>query len=576
MVEKILQLLLNSFNLVIIVIFLSCAVSKDSNSPSENGLLIISEVGTTFNPGGSAWLEVYNNTREMAQLSDFELITKGYNINTGEWETTHSFSLPELKIYSGSYAIIHGSSLDNYINGQNLVYIKDEDVVPSWTSSGFIELRKTGVTIDFVKFGINDANPLSPASWIGDSAAALPYSILNLGESLTRDGSNVDTDTKEDWSLNKFSTPGGPNDIINTTDNDEDGIPDLNEMAGTTFAGLPLYEWGARIDQKDIFIHVDYMDSTDAGVIPDFSALKKVADVFATHRISVHFDCGDLFDKTAGEINPAMYDLDDGIHRVPFSAGTTIGTSYDGRTNLYSYKNEYMPIARRQIFYYMLFAYSQNINGHAGSSGLAEFRGNDTLITLGNFGLVSFGNIRKNYQAGTVLHELGHNLGLRHGGDEDNNYKPNYISTMNYLYQLNGLPTMGNNEGDRLLFWLWGEGSMYDFINSCYDPIDSFIIDFSDGISSNLDENNLDEISGFGRTESGYIDFNNNDSQDSSVAVDLDNDGTFSTLKDYDDWSNLFLFFSKTKEGSDSGVNIPSFRTVTRSVNNDEQNIYPE
>ena len=32
------------------------------------------------------------------------------------------------------------------------------------------------------------------------------------------------------------------------------------------------------------------------------------------------------------------------------------------------------------------------------------------------------------------VHELGHSLGLRHGGDEDLNYKPNYPSLMNYAY----------------------------------------------------------------------------------------------------------------------------------------------
>ena len=33
-----------------------------------------------------------------------------------------------------------------------------------------------------------------------------------------------------------------------------------------------------------------------------------------------------------------------------------------------------------------------------------------------------------------TLHELGHNLGLEHGGDEDLNCKPNYPSLMNYAY----------------------------------------------------------------------------------------------------------------------------------------------
>jgi hypothetical protein len=37
------------------------------------------------------------------------------------------------------------------------------------------------------------------------------------------------------------------------------------------------------------------------------------------------------------------------------------------------------------------------------------------------------------------MHELGHNLGLDHGGDEDVNFKPNYISIMNYAFGATGL-----------------------------------------------------------------------------------------------------------------------------------------
>jgi hypothetical protein len=32
------------------------------------------------------------------------------------------------------------------------------------------------------------------------------------------------------------------------------------------------------------------------------------------------------------------------------------------------------------------------------------------------------------------MHELGHNLGLWHGGGDNINYKPNYLSVMNYLF----------------------------------------------------------------------------------------------------------------------------------------------
>lgn len=40
-----------------------------------------------------------------------------------------------------------------------------------------------------------------------------------------------------------------------------------------------------------------------------------------------------------------------------------------------------------------------------------------------------------NRSAGLLMHELGHTLGLGHGGSDTVNCKPNYISVMNYRYQ---------------------------------------------------------------------------------------------------------------------------------------------
>ena len=37
------------------------------------------------------------------------------------------------------------------------------------------------------------------------------------------------------------------------------------------------------------------------------------------------------------------------------------------------------------------------------------------------------------------MHELGHTFGLGHGGDAMPNCKPNYLSVMNYMFQLGGL-----------------------------------------------------------------------------------------------------------------------------------------
>jgi hypothetical protein len=86
----------------------------------------------------------------------------------------------------------------------------------------------------------------------------------------------------------------------------------------------------------------------------------------------------------------------------------------------------------------MVFAHS--LFG-TGASGCAELPGDDSVIALAGFGPTSssdpyYQRGTTDEQAGTVMHELGHNLGLRHGGGDNLNCKPNYLSVMNYNRQL--------------------------------------------------------------------------------------------------------------------------------------------
>jgi hypothetical protein len=67
------------------------------------------------------------------------------------------------------------------------------------------------------------------------------------------------------------------------------------------------------------------------------------------------------------------------------------------------------------------------------------------------------------------MHELGHTLGLEHGGDEAHNCKPNYLSVLNYAY---GLPSAGG------------------------DP--NLPLDYSHGAHLTLDEASLNEHLGIG------------------------------------------------------------------------------
>ncbi len=95
--------------------------------------------------------------------------------------------------------------------------------------------------------------------------------------------------------------------------------------------------------------------------------------------------------------------------------------------------------AKANAFNYTVFAHNQSGTGNR-SSGCAEVPGNDSLITLGSFGGSVSGHTggvgTTAQQAGTAMHEWGHNRGLRHGGGDNVNCKPNYASVMNYNRQL--------------------------------------------------------------------------------------------------------------------------------------------
>ena len=97
------------------------------------------------------------------------------------------------------------------------------------------------------------------------------------------------------------------------------------------------------------------------------------------------------------------------------------------------------------------------------------------MITLGlwdNFVGTNF------MQASTLLHELGHNLGLIHGGASlEPNCKPNYQSSISYLYQVLGLSDV--------------QGVPH--------------INYSGRALPALDETNLNESTGFRRVDLQYL-----------------------------------------------------------------------
>ena len=109
--------------------------------------------------------------------------------------------------------------------------------------------------------------------------------------------------------------------------------------------------------------------------------------------------------------------------------------TFDQRHNANS---EAILLAKKYAYHYCLFVHCYEfLNGtvwtKTTSGGSAERPGNDFMVSLGAW---TAGVGSRDEQAGTFMHELGHNLGLRHGGDDGVNYKPNYLSIMNYQFQL--------------------------------------------------------------------------------------------------------------------------------------------
>ena len=532
--------------------------------------LIFSEIGSG-NTGFGFWVEIYNATANAVDLSDYGI--RGRNIdNLGE-ETHSTFPLPSRSVPAGGYVVVMTDDIAgftdvlSYAGNPNVVILNGANY--SWLGSGYLELMQAGATADFVRFGSNTQAPVTASAWT--SGAAPQFSTLDFGESLARDVSNSDTNSPADWTKSTYASLGGPNDITCAVDADNDGIPDCSEVPGSTYAGMDLYAMGARTNQIDLFVQIDHMDPTARpgesvlGMVPQREALDKVVESFLEQNIHVHFDVGDLIDQNPG-IDPLDYDLGGG-QVVPFAEQIEVSefnfnnAKTPGAVDLLDYKAQYLAVERRSFFYYMLFAYAQFPFDPAlpqGSSGISELDGNDSMVSMGSWGFdrstPAKTNELINSQGATLMHEFGHALGLHHGGaiNDAENFKPNYLSVMSYLYTLLGLPTLGvnGNEGDRYFnFPFFANGPCFvartDLVNGPFDDYNDYKIGFSDGTSMDLDEvNGLNEALGLGRPDSGPVDWNCDGDTDDIVTNWDTNNGSLSTMSDHDDWGNLRFFFA--------------------------------
>jgi len=339
---------------------------------------------------------------------------------------------------------------------------------------------------------------------------------------------------------------------VSGLDVNNDGVIDLN-----------LADRRANPLQKNIFIEYDYMELH----VPSFTARANLNLLFFKAPVTNPDGSTGIFIR--GEVDEELVHEDDwNDDWDTFEAnklihfGTVAQRSDPNAVNILA--------AKKLVYHYAVIIH--NCDGGV-KSGSGERPGNDFMVCLGNgnFGADASGHFvgTASEQRSTIQHELGHNLGLRHGGNDDDNCKPNYLSVMNYAYSFNTYTT--------------GIKTNYST-----EKID-------------LDEDHLNENSGvpsmtglnvvFGPRDAagkltlepsgGPIDWDMDNVFGDDVPADINDfgtvscDGTETILNGFNDWSNLIYDFKNTASFAD-GVHLDPIEATPEALVAIAQSVDPE
>ena len=238
------------------------------------------------------------------------------------------------------------------------------------------------------------------------------------------------TDTDGDGLPDCWETSGGKIDFNN------DGTPDLDLFAldHSTTGSLLMGPDSTGPDHpdpfvKDMYVEIDYMMNHKPGT----AAIQAVIDAFKNspvanapghpNGIRLHVLIDDQIAHTNNiEFQPCT-PAGSGTGFVVFDAvkAANFATAAERAAGANTVN------AKRFVFRYELWGH--NLLGGANPAGCAELPGDDSIVTLASFG--PEGSPAPGEADGTMMHELGHNLGLRHGGFENLDKKPMYITVMN-------------------------------------------------------------------------------------------------------------------------------------------------
>ncbi len=355
-----------------------------------------------------------------------------------------------------------------------------EDFRTNWVYKKTVDTSRNPIRIHMELWDQDDLTQDGPIRWTRSGSASLDLDfnldtcVFTGGGLTTQQGANHPTLAGEsegsgEDSARGFFTITTPDCLAPSRDADSDGDSLMNSwetpgrginVDGNDTIDLALGEapYNAVPYRKDLFVEADYME----GNKPQPGALDDVVQAFANapvdpyvdpaeptkikfRGVALHAMEGEQMPKVekikfSAAIDGDQNDFNDFKNGNPVvkEAGRCSGR-FGGPADRASQNCVNILEARRKAFRYMIFAHTYEENED--SSGRAEIDentlvgGNDFIVTLGSWASFTRVGGRKNAEAATFMHELGHTLSLGHGGDDSVNCKPNYLSVMNYTLQ---------------------------------------------------------------------------------------------------------------------------------------------
>jgi uncharacterized repeat protein (TIGR01451 family) len=379
---------------------------------------------------------------------------------------------------------------------------------------------------------------------------------------------------------NSFShlTAFSPTGATDVADRDGDSFPDTWEEpdggVDTNGDGTPdlrLSDFGATPDKPDVFVQVGYVSTRTCTLIfscstqsprPSLSALADVQQAFRSHGIRLHIDAG-----AQSVMNP-----DTGATWGSRSRGggsvsgperlTGLGEDEPASWSMFDgYRNQLKSPERDRIFHFALYVGSINggYSGEARPNRGDRGAGRDFVLAYHSGGYRDRQHPTRLEEAGTFMHELGHTLGLSHGGSlteatSDFNWKPNYPSVMNYWWQVSGASKYSNL-------------ALLDYSDGTLEPFDEALHSESEGLGPDGEASDIslrytcpDKRKQWEQIPSVYdVDWNCNKRIDSGwQSDDVNGDGTFRTFHDFDDWRNLVFDGAGSLGGAGDPGSVPT------------------